>query len=256
MSADDQTDPTIPIDPTAEETSMSSHDQPERASAWTTDTSADASTDTSADTSTDTPGRHPGRRHRLHRHKRHDRTGPCARTRPLPSGTPVTTIPFPRTLDEPRGVRVGTVVWGLVVAAVAIGLIAIGNGAVFDCQLATIVAGRAAQASRSWSAPCSAPRAGARAESCARAAAGRRARHDPGTKGGSRARRRPPLCQVGTRRRGPTVRRPLLSGGRGDRQPPARRPWPRRARRAPSRTGCSARPCPSRRRRRRRRRPR
>ncbi|GGC17075.1 hypothetical protein [Cellulomonas carbonis] len=38
-----------------------------------------------------------------------------------------------------RGVRVGTVVWGLVVAAVGVGLAALAAGVVFDVQLAFIV---------------------------------------------------------------------------------------------------------------------
>ncbi|MDT0165678.1 hypothetical protein Q9R32_08925 [Actinotalea sp. AC32] len=37
-----------------------------------------------------------------------------------------------------RGVRVGTVVWGLVVAAVGVGLAALAAGVVFDVQLAFI----------------------------------------------------------------------------------------------------------------------
>ncbi len=38
-----------------------------------------------------------------------------------------------------RRPRVGTVVWGLVVLAVALGLMALGNGLVFDVQLAVIL---------------------------------------------------------------------------------------------------------------------
>lgn len=38
-----------------------------------------------------------------------------------------------------RRPRVGTVVWGLVVVAVALGLMALGNGLVFDVQLAVIL---------------------------------------------------------------------------------------------------------------------
>lgn len=38
----------------------------------------------------------------------------------------------------PRGPRVGTAVWGLVVAAVGVGLLALGLGAEFDVELAVI----------------------------------------------------------------------------------------------------------------------
>ena len=40
---------------------------------------------------------------------------------------------------EPRGVRVGTVVWGLVIAAIGCGILAFAAGAVFDVELALIV---------------------------------------------------------------------------------------------------------------------
>lgn len=39
----------------------------------------------------------------------------------------------------PREMQIGTVVWGLLVAAIAVGLLAIANGALFDVQLAFIV---------------------------------------------------------------------------------------------------------------------
>ncbi len=53
----------------------------------------------------------------------------------LPAGTDESTVPVVRR----PGPRVSTVVWGLVVTALAIGLMAFGNGVVFDVQLATIV---------------------------------------------------------------------------------------------------------------------
>ncbi|MDO8105633.1 hypothetical protein Q6348_00285 [Isoptericola sp. b441] len=56
--------------------------------------------------------------------------------RPATTTAPMTT---PRGPAENRGIRVGTVVWGLVVIAVALGLLAIGNGLVFDVQLAVIL---------------------------------------------------------------------------------------------------------------------
>lgn len=44
-----------------------------------------------------------------------------------------------RTTDsEPRKVRVGTVVWGLVVALVGVGVLALASGYVFDIELAFI----------------------------------------------------------------------------------------------------------------------
>ncbi len=46
--------------------------------------------------------------------------------------------PAPVAVEEPRGVRVGTVVWGLVVAAVGVGLVAWASGLVFDVELAVI----------------------------------------------------------------------------------------------------------------------
>jgi hypothetical protein len=42
-----------------------------------------------------------------------------------------------RTVDD-RGIRVGTVVWGLVVAAIGIGLVATVAGVRFDVELAVI----------------------------------------------------------------------------------------------------------------------
>ena len=53
------------------------------------------------------------------------------------NGAPATT-PVPRRA-EPRGVRVGTVVWGLVIAAIGVGLLAYAIGVAFDVQLALIV---------------------------------------------------------------------------------------------------------------------
>jgi hypothetical protein len=41
-------------------------------------------------------------------------------------------------LGTPRGVRVGTVVWGLVIAAVGVGLVAAASGVQFDTELAFI----------------------------------------------------------------------------------------------------------------------
>lgn len=46
------------------------------------------------------------------------------------------------TVDRPtpaRGVRVGTVVWGLVLAAIGVGLIAFASGVSFDVELAVIL---------------------------------------------------------------------------------------------------------------------
>lgn len=56
-----------------------------------------------------------------------------------PVGTTDTaTAAYEQPAAARRGVRVGTVVWGLVVAAVALGIMAIGNGLVFDVELAVI----------------------------------------------------------------------------------------------------------------------
>jgi hypothetical protein len=51
------------------------------------------------------------------------------------TGWGATVVPTP----ERRGVRVGTVVWGLVLAAVGVGLLAWASGLVFDVQLAVIL---------------------------------------------------------------------------------------------------------------------
>lgn len=50
-----------------------------------------------------------------------------------------TAVPASPAAAPRRGVRVGTVVWGLVVVALALGLTAIANGVVFDVELAVIV---------------------------------------------------------------------------------------------------------------------
>lgn len=47
--------------------------------------------------------------------------------------------PAAPTVAPDRRPRVATVVWGLVVLAVALGLMALGNGLVFDVQLAVIL---------------------------------------------------------------------------------------------------------------------
>lgn len=70
-----------------------------------------------------------------------------ATSSPTDAGTPVSgTTPSSGTLFPPvaevaprRGVRVGTVVWGLVIAAVGVGLLAYASGVVFDVQLALII---------------------------------------------------------------------------------------------------------------------
>ncbi len=54
-----------------------------------------------------------------------------------PGGTGATPAPTPATTG-PR-LRVGTVVWGLVIATVGIGLLALASGATIDVQLAFIV---------------------------------------------------------------------------------------------------------------------
>lgn len=114
-------------DPTPEEEPTMSGTTPSRASAWTTDTST---IDLPVADETPTAAYAPAGAYAAE---------PVAPATPVAPSTPVATVPFPRTLDEPRGVRVGTVVWGLVVTAVAVGLLALANGATFDVQLATIV---------------------------------------------------------------------------------------------------------------------
>ncbi|MCV2395479.1 hypothetical protein OEB99_14270 [Actinotalea sp. M2MS4P-6] len=56
-------------------------------------------------------------------------TNGTADAAPAPTAAPVTAT----------GLRVGTLVWGLIVAAVAVGMVAIANGALFDIELAIIV---------------------------------------------------------------------------------------------------------------------
>lgn len=58
------------------------------------------------------------------------------------SGSGSTAAPAPAvwsaTTTEARGVRVGTVVWGLVIAAIGVGLLAFASGVTFDVELALI----------------------------------------------------------------------------------------------------------------------
>jgi hypothetical protein len=56
-----------------------------------------------------------------------------------PPTAPATPVAAPLPLPEDRGPRAGTVVWGLVVAAVGIGILALAAGAEIDGQLALIV---------------------------------------------------------------------------------------------------------------------
>lgn len=58
----------------------------------------------------------------------------AATVHPAPAPTPAP--PAPR---QDRGPRVGTVVWGLVIAAIGVGLLAVALGVVFDVELAFIV---------------------------------------------------------------------------------------------------------------------
>lgn len=68
---------------------------------------------------------------------RADRPGPAASSgRPL-GGAPTPTSSY--AARERAGVRVGTVVWGLVVVALGVGLLAIAWGAHLDAELAFIV---------------------------------------------------------------------------------------------------------------------
>lgn len=59
---------------------------------------------------------------------------------PAPSSPPATTsAPAPVPVPEDRGPRSGTVVWGLIVAVVGVGILAVAAGARIDVQLALIV---------------------------------------------------------------------------------------------------------------------
>lgn len=67
-------------------------------------------------------------------------TAPAAETpasagQGTPAGSTTAVVPD----EAPRGVRVGTVVWGLVIAAIGVGLIAWASGVLFDVELAVIV---------------------------------------------------------------------------------------------------------------------
>ena len=68
---------------------------------------------------------------------------PAAATPPPPTyDRPATTPVLPAAQPLPperQGIRVGTVVWGLVVAAVGLGLVAFASGVVFDVELAFII---------------------------------------------------------------------------------------------------------------------
>lgn len=75
----------------------------------------------------------------------------AAATRPLTVDEPVGTTGADDTsaasaapveadrAERPRGPRVGTVVWGLVIAAIGVGLLAVASGASLDVELAIIV---------------------------------------------------------------------------------------------------------------------
>ncbi len=58
---------------------------------------------------------------------------------PHETGTAPDVPAAPAEPSASRRPRVGTVVWGLVVLAVGLGLMALGNGLVFDVQLAVIL---------------------------------------------------------------------------------------------------------------------
>lgn len=66
--------------------------------------------------------------------------GPATDSRPSAADErPVAAAPYTAPLDPPRrGVRVGTVVWGLVIAAIGVGLLAAASGVSFDVELAVI----------------------------------------------------------------------------------------------------------------------
>ena len=70
-----------------------------------------------------------------------DTTAPVTSTpitsTPVPSTPSVPSTPQPE--DQDRRVRVGTVVWGLVLAAIGSGLLAAALGVAFDVELAFIV---------------------------------------------------------------------------------------------------------------------
>jgi heme A synthase len=63
---------------------------------------------------------------------------PADRTAPHVGPTATTTAPAPAAPPR-RPVRIGTVVWGLVIAAIGVGILAFALGLVFDVQLAMIV---------------------------------------------------------------------------------------------------------------------
>ncbi|NLE71800.1 MAG: hypothetical protein GX609_06850 [Actinomycetales bacterium] len=76
-------------------------------------------------------------------------TGPTRATEttdagPTPAASPGTpaataTAPAPAPAPAPRGMRVGTIVWGLVLAAIGAGVLAWAIGVSFDVELAFIV---------------------------------------------------------------------------------------------------------------------
>lgn len=61
-------------------------------------------------------------------------TGPTGPTGPASAGQPSAPLAPPR-----RGMRVGTIVWGLVLAAIGAGVLAWAVGVAFDVELAFIV---------------------------------------------------------------------------------------------------------------------
>jgi hypothetical protein len=70
----------------------------------------------------------------------HAPAAPSPSTPPAPPSPPATTsAPAPVPVPEDRGPRSGTVVWGLIVAVVGVGILAVAAGARIDVQLALIV---------------------------------------------------------------------------------------------------------------------
>jgi hypothetical protein len=64
---------------------------------------------------------------------------PADRTAPHVSPTATTTATAASAAPLRRSVRIGTVVWGLVIAAIGLGILAFALGLVFDVELAMIV---------------------------------------------------------------------------------------------------------------------
>lgn len=64
---------------------------------------------------------------------------PPTGTAPAPTATPTAPVGAPVATGDARYLRIGTIVWGLVIAVIGVGLLAFALGVTFDVELASII---------------------------------------------------------------------------------------------------------------------